>query len=203
MKNRISLLIILLPLIGCNERKQQCKIVIYPEKEIVTFELKDAVLEDIFLVNSAVFSIYKLSEGIYSDWNNDYFISMITSGVANDFQTPDEFNLSPLRKNTYDSLVERYTKNFDVLDSVSFKSNVDFLKRRLSSMVFIEKGEKLLGSFSLFPLIEHKGAFKIVCSYKPDNGVSSDFFDFRYPAKIDGYKRMDNKMVSDTLYITY
>ena len=205
MKKTISFLIILLPLMGCDHRKH-CKLVLYPDKGIITAELQNMAVEAVYLDNRPKFSIYKLSsDGNYTDWNNNHFISMITSGLANEYKTPNEFKVRPISKIAYDSLIERYINIIDDLDSVSLMSTSDFLDIHLSSMVFLEKGDKLLNSFALFPLLEVKGSYKIVCSYSPIKGINSGSgsFYFSFPAKIDGYKRLDSEIFSDTLYIVY
>ena len=168
---------------------------------------------DTYLTDNFNIKIYKLdSNGKYINWtdvfvHNTFYLSdyMDTTLSIWDYTDTIYFDnaMIQISDSSYSKLKNEYLTRMDVQDSLEELSALDCFELNLWSLLFIKKERPYIKKIDLYPLLVAKGSFKIFCYYRPKKSFCCDYFYLELPNKINNHYIFDNKIKSDTIFISY
>lgn len=166
---------------------------------------------DTYLTNICTFNIkiYKLdSNGKYIDWtdsfsNNIFPLWHYIDTTYIDTTYFDDSGIHKISHSSSSKLRNEYLTRMNIRDSLEKLSALNFLDWNLWCLTFIKKGRTFEEKIDLYPLILSKGSFKIFYYNTPKKYLWNDSFFLELPDKIDNYYIFNNKIKSDTIFISY
>ena len=168
---------------------------------------------DTYLTDNFNIKIYKLdSNGKYINWtdvflNNTFYLSdyMDTNFSIWDYIDTIYFDSAMIKisDSSYSKLKNEYLTKMNIRDSLEELSALDCFEWNLWSLLFIKKERLYKKKIDLYPLLVTKGSFKIFYYYIPKKYFYCDYFYLELPDKINNHYIFDNKIKSDTIFISY
>ena len=159
---------------------------------------------DTYLTSTFNIEIYKLdSNGKYIYWTDSFLDNIFPLWHYIDTTYFDDSGINEISDSSYSKLTNEYLTKMNIRDSLEESSALDFLEWNLRSLLFIKKEIPFEEKIDLYPLLFVKGSFKIFYYYLPKEYLLYDSFYLKLPDKIDNHYIFDNKIKSDTIFISY